>query len=101
MQNASKLSKKVKMKIKRIVKRRRMKNRENRKHKVIFEKWFHNDERVISFIYYPSWEKWNFHCGTNKHTLEPWDKIWKCFDFNLNFFRFHFSYTNYNYNKKL
>lgn len=70
-----------------------MKNRENLKPVVFFEKWFgRHKSKHVYLAYYPSWEKPDFWIHENGARRRNGDN---CFDFNLNFWRVHFSYTNF------
>lgn len=65
--------------------------------KKLIELWNKKNDKVINLIYYPEWEKNHFYIGTNGAKRNTTDC---CFDFNINFFKIHFSYTNYNFNHK-
>lgn len=61
----------------------------------IFELWCHNSEKSITLLFYPSHIRHLhlFSCYTNG-AVKGKDR---CFDFNLDFLGFSFSYTNWNY----
>ena len=62
--------------------------------KMIFEKWWDKGNKTIQLIYYKdSWYKPHFWIHENGARKKNGDK---CFDFNINFFYWHFSYTNFN-----
>ena len=66
--------------------------------KKIFEIWLDKGNKVVSLIYYNDWDKHDFWIHTNGAKLG--NPKHSCFDLNINFFKFHFSYTNFNYNRK-
>ena len=62
--------------------------------KIIFEKWWNKGNKTIQLISYKdSWDKSQFWIHENGARKKKGDK---CFDFNINFFYWHFSYTNFN-----
>lgn len=62
--------------------------------KIIFEKWWNNGNKIIQLISYKdSWVKPDFWIHENGARKKNGDK---CFSFNINFFYWHFGYTNFN-----
>ena len=61
--------------------------------KILFEKWWDKNTKCINLISYKdSWDKPDFWIHENGGRRKNGDK---CFDFNINFFYLHFSYTNW------
>lgn len=61
--------------------------------KILFEKWWNKNTKCIQLISYKdSWDKPHFLIHNNGAKRKNEDK---CFDFNINFFYLHFSYTDF------